>query len=68
MVATERARTAGFVAGRHILSIRDTTTLRDDGQRCCLNLLPTIAVDSDDGGLLGLVDACSSPAAGARNG
>ena len=57
MVATARARTAGLVAGRHILAIQDTTTLRDDGRQCSLNLHPMIAVDADDGGLLGLVDA-----------
>jgi Transposase DDE domain len=57
MVATARARTAGLVKGRHILAIQDTTTLRDDGKQCSLNLHPMIAVDADDGGLLGLVDA-----------
>jgi hypothetical protein len=57
MVATARARTAGLVKGRHILAIQDTTTLRDDGKQCSLNLHPMIAVDAQDGGLLGLVDA-----------
>ena len=57
MVAHARARTAGLVAGRHVLAIQDTTTLRDDGRLCSLNLHPTIAVDAADGGLLGLVDA-----------
>jgi DDE family transposase len=57
MVATARARTAGLVKGRHILAIQDTTTLRDDGKQRSLNLHPMIAVDADDGGLLGLVDA-----------
>jgi hypothetical protein len=57
MVATARARTAGLVKGRHILAIQDTTTLRDDGKQCSLNLHPMIAVDAHDGGLLGLVDA-----------
>jgi hypothetical protein len=57
MVATARARTAGLVKGRHILAIQDTTTLRDDGKQRSLNLHPMIAVDADDGALLGLVDA-----------
>jgi Transposase DDE domain len=57
MVATARARTAGLVKGRHILAIQDTTSLRDDGKQRGLNLHPMIAVDADDGALLGLVDA-----------
>jgi hypothetical protein len=57
MVATARARTAGLAKGRHILAIQDTTTLRDDGKQNSLNLHAMIAVDADDGGLLGLVDA-----------
>lgn len=57
MVATARARTAGLVAGRHVLAIQDTTTLRDDGRQCSLNLHPMIAVDAEDGALLGLVEA-----------
>jgi hypothetical protein len=57
MIATARARTAGLVKGRHILAIQDTTTLRDDGKQRSLNLHPMIAVDADDGGLLGLVEA-----------
>lgn len=57
MVAHARSHTAGQVLGRHILAIQDTTTLRDDGKLCSLNLHPTIAVDAADGALLGLVDA-----------
>src|SRR3982074_3269525 len=57
VVATARARTAGLVKGRHILAIQDTTTLRDDGKQRSLNLHAMIAVDADDGGLLGLVRA-----------
>jgi hypothetical protein len=45
------------VAGRHILAIQDTTTLRDDGDQASIALHPTIAVDADDGALLGLVHA-----------
>jgi hypothetical protein len=57
MVATALAHTKGLVAGRHILAIQDTTTLRDDGDQRSLNLHPTIAVDAEDGALLGLVHA-----------
>lgn len=66
MVATARARTAGLVGGRHILAIQDTTTLRDDGKLCSLNLHPMIAVDAHDGGLLGLVDAVFLSRAGGK--
>jgi len=57
MVATARADLLGRVAGRHILAIQDTTSLRDDGARHSLNLHPTMAVDADDGALLGLLSA-----------
>jgi hypothetical protein len=57
MVATARLRTAGLVGGRHVLAIQDTTTLRDDGKLDSLNLHAMIAVDADDGGLLGLIEA-----------
>ena len=57
MVRTARARTAGLVAGRHILAIQDTTSLRDDGDQRSLQLHPTIAMDADGGALLGLVHA-----------
>ncbi len=57
MVATARTRTAGLVQGCHVLAIQDTTTLRDDGKLCSLNLHAMIAVDAADGALLGLVDA-----------
>ncbi|MGY3035619.1 hypothetical protein ACVIIV_004789 [Bradyrhizobium sp. USDA 4354] len=57
MVTTARLRTAGLVRGRHVLAIQDTTTLRDDGKLDSLNLHAMVAVDADDGALLGLVDA-----------
>jgi len=57
MIATASAHTNGLVSGRHILAIQDTTALRDDGNQRSLNLHPTIAVDAEDGTLLGLVDA-----------
>jgi len=57
MVASAGARTAGLVTGRHVLAIQDTTSLRDDGKGHSLVLHPTIAVDAEDGALLGLVHA-----------
>jgi hypothetical protein len=68
MIATARARTAGLVRGSHILAIQDTTTLRDDGRQCSLNLHPMIAVNAEDGGLLGLVDAVFLSRAGGKKG
>jgi hypothetical protein len=57
MIGTACAHTKSLVAGRHILAIQDTTTLRDDGNRRSINLHPTIAVDAGNGALLGLVHA-----------
>ncbi len=42
MVQTAAARTAKLVAGRHILAIQDTTSLRDDGDQQSLVLHPTM--------------------------
>lgn len=57
MVSTASARMAGLVAGRHVLVIQDTTSLRDDGDQCSLQLHPAIAVDATNGALLGLAHA-----------
>ncbi len=50
-------RTVAAVAGRHILAIQDTTTLRDDGGGRGIVAHPLIAIDRADGALLGLVHA-----------
>jgi len=58
MVSAAGGRTAGRVAGRHILAIQDTTTIRErpaEGRSVVLH--PTIAVDADNEALLGLVHA-----------
>jgi hypothetical protein len=55
MVEAAASHTRSLVAGRHILAIQDTTSLRDDGKKYSINLHPTIAVDADSGALLGLV-------------
>ena len=58
MLETALARTCALVAGRHVLAIQDTTSLRDDGQHSNHQLHATIAVDAEDGTLLGVVAAC----------
>jgi hypothetical protein len=57
MVVSAAERTFQRVAGRHILAIQDTTSLRDDGHGHSLNLHPTLAVEAASGALLGLVHA-----------
>jgi hypothetical protein len=57
MTATAAARTAERARGRHVLAIQDSTTLRDDGGQNSLLLHATIAVDAQDGAVLGPVDA-----------
>ncbi len=55
IVEHARARAASRVAGRHIVAIQDTTSLRDDGAKHSIQAHPTIAVDAETGALLGLV-------------
>ena len=57
MIATAAARTAERARGRHVLAIQDSTTLRDDGGQNSLLLHAMIAVDAEDGALLGPVEA-----------
>jgi len=57
MVRTAAARTATRVAGLHILAVQDTTSLRDDGDGGSINLHPMIALDAQQGALLGLISA-----------
>ena len=57
IVEHARARAASRVAGRHIVAIQDTTSLRDDGSGHSIQAHPTIAVDGESGALLGLVRA-----------
>jgi hypothetical protein len=51
------ARTCRRSAGRHVLAIQDTTTVRADAEGHSVALHPVIAVDAVDGSLLGLVSA-----------
>ena len=57
MVRTVSARTCAQASGRHVLAIQDTTAARLDAQCVGLSLHPVIAVDAEEGTLLGLVDA-----------
>jgi hypothetical protein len=57
IIESALGHTLTMVAGRHILAIQDTTSLRDDGKQRGHYLHPTIALDADDGTLLGVVAA-----------
>jgi hypothetical protein len=57
MIEAAGRHTSERVAGRHVLVIQDTSTLRDDGDKRSRNLHPSIAVDAADWTLLGLVHA-----------
>ena len=54
MVVTAKARTGAQAIGRHVLAIQDTTALRVDAQGVGLFLHPVLAIDADDGTVLGL--------------
>ena len=56
MISTARARTWARVAGRHVLAIQDTSALRVDEKGLGLSFHPVIAVDANEGAVLGLVD------------
>jgi len=58
MVATATARTAVRCVGRHVLAIQDTTVVRPGERRGAgLFLHAVLAVDADDGAVLGLAHA-----------
>ena len=57
MVATARSHLLNRVAGRDVLVIQDTTSLRDDGRKRGLSLHPAIVADAADSALLGLLTA-----------
>ena len=56
MVATAAGRLAQRCAGRHVLAIQDTTVLKSAGGGG-LYLHPVVAVDAQDGAILGLAHA-----------
>jgi hypothetical protein len=58
MTASAAVRTSQSVMGRHVLAIQDTTSVRSDPTGGGgLNLHAMVAVDGEDGALLGLVEA-----------
>ena len=58
MVASAAVRTSVASADRHVLAIQDTTSARsDEGGGGGLNLHAMIAVDAEDGAMLGLIEA-----------
>jgi hypothetical protein len=57
MSAEAGRRTAERCGGRHVLAIQDTTVVRSPKGGGGLYLHPVIAVDADEGALLGLVHA-----------
>jgi hypothetical protein len=56
MITTALARTCSHVAGRHVLAIQDTSALRVDEHGIGLSFHALLAVDAQDGTILGLVD------------
>lgn len=56
MISTALARTCTQVSGRHVLAIQDTSALRVDEKGLGLSFHSVLAVDANDGAVLGLVD------------
>ncbi len=54
MARTAGQATSGRCAGRHVLAIQDTTVVRSEGGGG-LYLHAVVAVDADDGAILGLI-------------
>jgi len=57
MIEPVAAATSSRVGGLHVLSVQDTTGFRDDGRGHGLVGHATIAVEAEQGALLGLLDA-----------
>lgn len=56
MLSTALARTRAQVGGRHVLAIQDTSALRVDEKGVGLSFHSVIAVDANEGTVLGLID------------
>ena len=56
MTSAALARTCAQATGRHVLAIQDTSALRVDEKGLGLSFHPVIAVDANEGTVLGLVD------------
>jgi hypothetical protein len=57
MVATAAERTARACAGRHILVVQDTTSVREYDAGTCLAMHAAVAFDAADGSVVGIVGA-----------
>jgi hypothetical protein len=57
MTSAAAARTADLCADRHVLAIQDTTVVQSAGGGG-LYLHPVLAVDGEDGAILGLIHTC----------
>lgn len=68
MVSTAAYRTCSRLAGRHVLAIQDTTTVRGEAKGECIAMHPLIVVDALEGALLGLADASLFVRAGGKRG
>lgn len=55
MLSTALARSCAQAAGRHVLAIQDTSALRMDEKGAGLSFHPIIAVDANEGTVLGLI-------------
>ena len=67
MMDAAAARTAARCVGRRVLAIQDTTVIRSEGGGG-LYLHPVLAVDADDGAILGLTYACFLKRTGGKKG
>jgi len=56
MLSTALARTRAQVVGRHVLAIQDTSALRVDEKGVGVSFHPVLAVDANEGTVLGLID------------
>jgi len=56
MMTTALARTCAQIGGRHVLAIQDTSALRVDEKGVGLSFHAVIAVDANEGTVLGVVD------------
>jgi hypothetical protein len=56
MVSSAQARTCSLASGRHVLAIQDTSALRVDEKGIGLSFHSVIAVDANEGTVLGLID------------
>lgn len=66
IVAEAARRTRERVAGRHVVAIEDTTSLRGEGGKRSLHAHPTLVADAENGAPLGLLHTSFLLRAGGR--